>query len=98
MRSITNTHLKLSNSKDFDKFGERYPEFKKTMMLYEKNVLFRNKSNSIDYKYPGESLLKNGQILSVYTLARENLLKNIVLNILNTIRIEKKKPRLMDIL
>jgi len=82
MRSMTNTHLKVIHKKYFDIYAARYPAFKMSMMLYEKNILFRNKSNSINYKFTGVCKTKNGKNLSKKTLEREYLLKNVVLNII----------------
>jgi len=42
--------------------------------------------------------LKNGKFVSKGRLSRENILKNIVMNHVEKVRIYKRKPKLQDIL
>lgn len=87
------THVLLFSQQQLDVLMDNHVDLKKKFMLYQNKLLKEGKSYPIDVQYTEipEGRTHGG-------IKREVILKRIVMNIVEQVRIEKSKPKLSDLL
>ena len=78
---------------------DKYKDLNMKFLKYNDILLKQGRSQPLDIIFsPQLCICKNNKLISVHRLRRENILKNIVIQELDKVRIQKLKPKLSDVL
>lgn len=67
-------------------------------MLFQDKMLRADRAFPLDILRTSECHVENGSTISEAQIARETTLKNVVMQVINKVRIKKKKPTLSKLL
>jgi hypothetical protein len=109
MRTGMNTDMYELDRDTLDDIRLEYPDFSKKLQIEENNFLKAHKQYPLDYTQPAwveevpndhplYNYNKEKKLYEVERMQRENILKNIVFRKIISIRFEKSKPKINDII